>query len=325
MKRREFISLLGGAATLAIVGRSPRAQQPAKVARIGYLSPGSPPASPAFWQGMRDLGYVEGQNILVEYRWAEGKPERLPELAMELSRLKVEVVVAFGTQATFALKSAATTIPVIFQTHADPVEAGFVGSLGRPGGIFSGFTLLAPDLAGKRLALLKEAAPATSRVAVLVNTANPGMQSTLTHLEAAARAVKVTLQILEARTPHEIESSLVALVNGPGSAIYVTLDPLFLGPRKRIAELAAEARLPAMYDVREFVEAGGLMSYGPSFAGSFRRVAYFVDKVLKGVNPAELPVEQPTKFELVINLKTAKALDLTVPQSLLVGADEVIE
>jgi putative tryptophan/tyrosine transport system substrate-binding protein len=323
MRRREFITLLGGA--VAAWPGAARGQQPAKIPRIGYLSAGSPPANLAFWKGMRDLGYAEGQNILIEYRWAEEKPERLPDLAAELIRQKVEVLFAFGTQATLAAKSAAATTPVIFHTHADPVEAGFVSSLGRPGGIFSGLTLMAPDLAGKRLQLLKEAVPAVSDVAVLVNTANPGMHSTLTHLEAAAATLKLKLQILDARAALEIEGSFVTMHRGRASALYVNLDPLFLEHRTQLVELAAKERLPTLYDVKEFVQAGGLMSYGPSLADSFRRVAYYVDRILKGAKPADLPVEQPTKFELVINLKSAKAFGLDFPSTVLARADEVIE
>ena len=323
MRRREFITLLGG--TVIAWPLAARAQRTATIPRIGYLSAGSPPANPAFWQGMRNLGYVEGQNILVEYRWAEGKPERLPELAADLIRLKVEVVFAFGTQAALATKSIATTTPVIFHTHAVPVEAGFAASLARPGGNLTGLTLMARQLVGKRLALLKEPLAATSRVAVLVNTINPGMQSTLRHLEAAAQSLAVELQILEARTPDEVESVFGSVVSHRASALYATLDPLFLDRRTRIVEFAASKQLPALYDVKPFVEAGGLMSYGPNFADSFRRVASFLDKILKGAKPADLPVEQPTEFDLVINLKTAKAFGLEIPPTLVARADEVIE
>ena len=323
MKRRDFITLLGGATVAWPLGAG--AQQPPKIARIGYLSAGSPPPSPAFWQGMRDLGYVEGRNILVEYRWAEGKPERLPELAAELVRLKIDVLFAFGTQSALAARRVTATTPVIFHTHADPIEAGFVGSLARPGGVLSGVTLIAPELAGKRLELLQRTVPTASRVAVLVNTANPGMHSTLRNLEAAAPALQLNLQIFDARAAHELESSLTGIERGRVSALYVSLDPLFLERRTNIIERAAKERLPALFDVKEFAQAGGLMSYGPGLAASFRRMAYYVDRVLKGEKPADLPVEQPTKFELVINLKTAKALGLQFPPTLLALADEVIE
>jgi len=325
--RREFIRIASAAvvASRSFWPLAARAQQPKKVPRIGYLSAGSPPPNRAFWQGMREFGYVESQNILVDYRWAEGKPERLPELTADLIRLKVEVVFAFGTQAALAAKSTATTTPVIFHTHADPVEAGFAASLARPGGNLTGLTLMAPQLVGKRLALLKEALPAASSVAVLVNTTNPGMQSTLRHLEAAAQSLGVKLQILEARTPDEVESIFGSMVSHRASALYATLDPLFLDHRTRIVEFAAREQLPALYDVKPFVEAGGLMSYGPNFADSFRRVASFLDKILKGAKPADLPVLQPTRLELVINLKTSRALGLEIPPKVLALADEVVE
>jgi putative tryptophan/tyrosine transport system substrate-binding protein len=321
MRRREFIALLGIAWPLAA-----RAQQPGKVPRMGFLSAGFPPANPAFWRAMHDLGYVEGGNILVEYGWAEGKPERLPELVTELDRRKVDVIFIFGHQAALAAKSAHITTPVVFLIHADPIEAGLVGSLARPGGNFSGVTMLAPDLAGKRLALLKEVVPATpGRVAVLVNTANPGDQATVSRLEAAAQPLETALQILEARTLQQVEDSFVAMAAGRARALYVALDPLFLEHRTRIVELAAKYQLPAMYDVKEFVAAGGLMSYGPDIPDLFSRGAYFVDRILKGTKPADLPVEQPTLFKLVINLKTAKALGLTIPATVLARADEVID
>ena len=235
--RRKFLAALGGAAAWPLAARAQRAP---KVPRMGYLSAGSPPASPAFWKGMRELGYIEGQNILVEYRWAEGVPERLPELVAELVQLDVDVIYAFGTQATFAAKNASTTTPIIFHTHADPVEAGFVSSLARPGGNFSGFTLIAPQLIGKRLELLKELVPTAASVAILVNTANPGMQSTLGLLQTAARSLDVKLQIVEARSPREIESRFVAVAGGGVGALYVGLDPLFLEQRNRIVEVAAK-------------------------------------------------------------------------------------
>jgi putative ABC transport system substrate-binding protein len=323
MKRREFITLVGGATAMWPVAA--RAQRPGKVPQMGFLSAGVPPANPAFSRAMHDLGYVEGQNILVEYRWAEGKPERLPELATELDRRKVDVIFIFGHQAALAAKRARITTPVVFLIHADPVEAGLVSSLARPGGNFSGVTMLSPDLAGKRLALIKEVVHANPRVAVLVNTANPGDQATVGRLEAAAQTLETELQILEARTLEQVEGSFVAMAAGRARALYVALDPLFLEHRTRIVELAAKYQLPAMYDVKEFVAAGGLMSYGPDFLDLFSRGAYFVDRIIKGTKPADLPVEQPIAFKLVINSKTAKALGLTVPATLLARTDEVIE
>jgi putative ABC transport system substrate-binding protein len=246
-------------------------------------------------------------------------------LVTELDQRKVDVIFIFGHQAALAAKSARITTPVVFLIHADPIDAGLVSSLARPGGNFSGVTMLAPDLAGKRLALLKEVVLATPRVAVLVNTANPGDQATVTRLQAAARPLEMELQILEARTPQQVEGSFVAMAAEHARALYVALDPLFLEHRTQIVVLAAKYQLPAMYDVKAFVAAGGLMSYGPDFVDLFSRGAYFVDRILKGTKPADLPVEQPTAFKLVINLKTAKALNLEVPPSLLARADEVIE
>ena len=246
-------------------------------------------------------------------------------MAAELIRLKVDVVFASGTQATFAAKGAVVTTPVVFSVHADPVEAGFVSSLGRPGGMLSGVTLMAPELAGKRLQLLREIVPAASHIAVLVNIANPGMQSTLTRLQEVARTLETKLQIFDARDGNEVERSIAAMPAGRANALYVSLDPLFVEHRVRIVELAATKRLPALYDVSDFVQAGGLMSYGPRLADLAGRAAVFVDKVIKGAKPAELPVEQPTRFELVINLKTAKALGITIPQSVMLRADEVIQ
>lgn len=324
MKRRTFVSIFGGAAVLA----SPlavRAQLAAKIPRLGYLGVGAPSPSRAFLQAMRDLGYIEGKNVLVEYRGAEGKPDRLPELAAELVRLKVDVVYVSGTQATFAAKGVATTTPIVFSVHSDPVEAGFVSSLGRPGGMLSGVTLVAPELAAKRLQLLREIAPAASNVAVLVNTANPGMQSTLRRLQEAARTLRVKLFILDAHDGNQIDQSLAAMPQGRMNALYVNLDPLFVAHRMRIVEFAAARRLPALYDVRDFVQAGGLLSYGPNFADIAARVAAFVDKIIKGAKPDELPVEQPTRFELVINLKSAKTLGLAIPQPILLRADDVIQ
>jgi len=324
MRRRDLITVLGGAAAAALAP-SPAPAEQSKIPRLGYLYAGTPPLNPAFWQAMRELGYSEGHNIETDYRWAEGNPELLPRLLAELTRLKPDVIFAEGVQATVAVKKVGVATPVIFLTHADPVEAGFVSSLGKPGGMLSGVTMIAPQLAGKRLQLLKEAVPETRRVAILVNTANPGARSTLQQLESAARPLGLNLQILEARSVKEMEDAFTAIINAGANALYVSLDPLFYGQRPRLLDLTADSKLPAMYDVKAFVDAGGLISYGPDFASLFARVAYLIDKVLKGVRPADLPVEQPTKFELVINLKTAQALGLTVPQSLLARADEVIE
>ena len=324
MKRRTFVSIFGGAAVLA----SPLAvcaQLAPKLPRLGYLGVGAPSPSRAFLQAMRDLGYIERKNLLVESRGAEGKPDRLPELAADLARLDVDVIFASGTQATFAAKAAATTTPVVFSVHGDPVEAGFVSSLGQPGGMLTGVTQVAPELAGKRLELLREIAPSAYDIAILVNTANPGMQSTLTRLQEVARTLKMKLHIFNARDGNEIEQGFAAMSQGRMNALYVNLDPLFFEHRLRIAEFAATKRLPALYDVRDFVQAGGLLSYGPNFADLAGRVAAIVDKIIKGAKPAELPVEQPTRFELVINLKSAKTLGLAVPQLILLRANDVIQ
>jgi putative ABC transport system substrate-binding protein len=301
------------------------AQQARKVQRIGYLAPGSPPAFPAFGEGLRAAGYVEGENITVEYRWAEGRLDHLPELAAELMRHSLDVIFTNGYVATAAALKAGGATPIVFSTHVDPVEAGLVTSLARPGGRVTGMTLMAPDLAGKRLQILKETIPGASRVAIMANTENPGSKSTMRHLGVSAGTLGIRLQVLEGRNPKEFDELFAAMMQGRAAALHVSLDPLFLQHRVRIIELAAKHRLPAIYDLRQFAEDGGLMSYGPNFRDHIRSVAGHVARVLKGAKPADLPVEQPTKIELVINLKTAKALGLTIPQSILIRADQVIQ
>jgi len=314
------------------------AQQAGKVHRIGFLSPSSPSdperlASPfgerglaAFRQGLRDLGYVEGQNIAIEYRWAEGRFERLPDLAAELVRLKVDVIVSVVTQATLAAKNATGTIPIVLVAAGDPLGSGLVANLARPGGNVTGPSSMYGDLAGKQLELLKETVPKVSRVAVLWNPANAVWQAQmLRQTEIAARALGLQVQLLEARGPDELEGAFAAMTRERVSALLVQVDVIFALHARRIADLAAKRRVPAMYGSREHVEAGGLMSYAPNVPDLFRRAATYVDKILKGAKPADLPVEQPTKFELVINLKTAKALGLKIPQSILIRADEVIQ
>ena len=314
------------------------AQQAGKVHRIGFLSPSSRSdperlASPfgerglaAFRQGLRDLGYVEGQNIAIEYRWAEGRFERLPDLAAELVRLKVDVIVSVVTQATLAAKNATGTIPIVLVAAGDPLGSGLVANLARPGGNVTGPSSMYGDLAGKQLELLKETVPKVSRVAVLWNPANAVWQAQmLRQTEIAARALGLQLQLLEARGPDELEGAFAAMTRERVSALLVQVDVIFALHARRIADLAAKRRVPAMYGSREHVETGGLMSYAPNIPDLFRRAATYVDKILKGAKPADLPVEQPTKFELVINLKTAKALGLKIPQSVLVRADEVIQ
>ena len=306
------------------------AEQARKVYRIGYIAGTAAPAAAhlveAFRQGLRDLGYVEGENVVIEYRWAEGRYERLPALAAELVRLKVDVIFAVITVAALAAKSATRTIPIVTAAASDPVEQGLVASLARPGGNVTGLTsTVGPEIAGKRLELLKEAVPMVSRVAVLWNPDSPPAAPHLRETEIAARSLRMQLQILEARSPQELESAFAAMTSAHAGALVVLPDAMFFAHRTRIAELAAKHRLPVMHGLREHVEAGDLIAYSVSLRDLWRRAAVFVDKILKGANPADLPVEQPTKFELVINMKTAKALGLTIPPSVLGRADQVIE
>ena len=327
MDRRAFIGTL---AVFLLAGPlAAEAQAPAKVSRIGFLSVGSPTDNlftlEAFQQGLRELGYVEGQNIAIEYRFAEGRPERLPVLAADLVRLKVAVIVTGSPPAPEAAKRATSTIPIVFAVIGDPVAQGLVASLAWPGGNITGLANLAQEVVGKQLELLKEVAPKVSRVAVLQNPSNHAHLFVLRQAEGAARALGVQLHILQARTPPEIEAAFAAMSRQRAGGVVVLRDTLFLTQRTQIAALAAKSRLPAVYGLREEAEAGGLMAYGANVLLMYRRAATYVDKILKGVKPADLPVEQPTKFELVINLKTAKALGLTIPQSLLQRADEVIQ
>ncbi len=326
MNRRTFLCGL----TLGTLSAPLAAEaQAGKVARIGHLSFGS--ATPgsrldeAFRQGLRELGYVEGQNIVIEYRWAEGRAERLPDLAAELVSLKVDIIVAAGTPAPLAAKHATRTIPIVMSSAGDPVGSGLVASLARPGGNVTGLSTFTRELAAKRLQLLKEVVPGVSRVAVLWNAANPYAVLNMRETQAAARTLGVQVQSLEVRGPDDFENALPAAIKGRAGALIVVDDPLTYLYRMRIADFAARNRLPATYGFREFAEAGGLMAFGANLADLYRRAAIYVDKILKGAKPAELPVEQPTKFELIINLKTAKALGLTVPQSVLVRADEIIQ
>jgi putative ABC transport system substrate-binding protein len=331
MDRRDSVTVLAllalGAAPLAA-----EAQQAAKVARIGYLSPNlasSPRLRDAFLQGLRDLGYVEGRDVIIEYRDAEGKLERVPALAAALVALKVDVIfVGGGTRVTLAAMQAAKTVPIVFTGVGDPVESGLVTSLARPGGNATGLSSLGPELVGKRLELLKQAVPAVDRVAVLRLPGALGERTDkdmLTGADLAARALGVRLQFVEARGPEEFARAFSDMSSARARALTVLPSNRFLREHRRLAELAAENRLPAVYTSREFVDAGGLMSYGPNSTDLHRRAATYVDKILKGAKPGDLPVEQPTKFELVINLKTAKALGLTIPQSVLARADEVIQ
>jgi ABC-type uncharacterized transport system substrate-binding protein len=301
------------------------AQQPKKP-RIGFLIPGSSAAYmariEAFRQGLRELGYVEGKNIAIEYRYAEGKLDRLPNLVAELIGLKFDLIVAVGSEATAAAKSATKEIPIVMTNSGDAVRLGFVASLARPGGNITGLTIGGPELVGKRIELLKEAVPKVSRVAILWNPQNPQSDPGFKEAQAAAQALGLKLQILEVRTANDIEDAFRAASKGRTEALLVLNSAFANIHQKRIAELAVKSRLPAMYNV---VDAGFLMSYEVNRIELFRRAATYVDKILKGAKPADLPVEMPTKFEFVINLKTAKALNLTIPQSVLFRADRVIK
>src|SRR5262245_33508220 len=326
--RRLVVSLLA----LGILGGplAVAAQQPAKIPRIGYLRVGAPTAPSnqrnrdAFLQGLQALGYVEGKNIVIEWRFAEGRYERLPDLAAELVRLPVDVLVATSTPEAVAAKAATKTLPIVFAGVGDPLGTGLVASLASPGGNLTGLSLLSRDLDGKRLELLKETVPEASAVAFLGNPANPTLAVHRQELQAAGQALGVQLQLLEVRAPEDFERAFQAATTGRAAGLLVLPDALADAYRTRIVTLAARSRLPAIYPFREWAEVGGLMAYGPNVSESYRRVATYVDKILKGAKPGALPVEQPTKFELVVNLKTARALGLTIPPSLLLRA-EVLE
>jgi ABC-type uncharacterized transport system substrate-binding protein len=307
------------------------AQAPPKVPRVGYLSSGSAfdprrvALSDAFRQGLRDLGYIENKSIGIEARFSEASYDRLPDLAAELVRLKVDVIVAYSTPAARAARGATRTIPIVMSAVIDPVATGLVARLGRPGGNVTGLSLMAPELIGKQMQLLQELIPKVSRVAVLWNPGNPSNEPQLREAEVAARTLRVRLQPLEARGANDLDRAFAAMTRERAGAVIVLVEGVFVDSRTQIARLAEQARLPAVYGLREHAEAGGLMFYGASPADLNRRAAAFVDRILKGAKPADLPVEQPTKFELVINLKTAKALGLTIPQTLILRADQVIE
>ena len=306
------------------------AQRVGKVARIGYLSPVAPGPSPilvAFRQGLGQLGWVEGENLAIEYRWAEGRLDPLPDLAAELVRLKVDVIVTWGP-AVGAAQQATRTIPIVIASTLDAVQSGFVASLAQPGGNITGLTLISPELMGKRLELLKEAFPNISRVALLTGPSGPAFRVItllVKETEAAAQALGMTLQTLEVRDGEDVTRAFTAMARERPDALYVLEAPILYVHQTRIVDLAAASRLPTIFGVRQFVDAGGLLSYGVNVPDLHRRAASYVDKILKGTKPADLPVEQPTKFELVINLKTAEALGLTLPPALLFQADEVIK
>jgi putative tryptophan/tyrosine transport system substrate-binding protein len=310
------------------MARAAEAQPPSgKTARVGYLafSSGPRPSDEAFRQGLRDLGYVEGKNILIEYRWADFKPERALALAAELVRLNVDVIVsAGGSTPALAAKRATTTIPIVFEA-GDPVRAGLVTRLDRPGGNLTGVENFMGELNAKRLELLKEAVPGISRVGALTNPANPATARRLKEVEGAARGLRIKLHVLEARERQGIDAAFAAMARERAEALFVLTDPVFSNQRERIVDLAAKHRLPGIFYSREFAEAGGLLSYSPNLSDTRRRLATYVDKILKGAKPGDLPIEQPTKFEMVINLKTAKAFGLSMPRSILLRADHVIE
>jgi putative ABC transport system substrate-binding protein len=325
MTRREFIAVLGSAAAWPL---AVRAQDAGKIPRIGYLSPGTKLSllDRSFLQGLRELGYVEGKNILIEYRFAGGKFKRLPAMAAELVQLDVDVIVARVTQASLAAKAATKTIPVVMLGVSDPVGSRLVTSLARPGGNITGTSSQTAEVQGKSLELLKEIVPKLSRVAVFWNPANPIFQAQM--LKATKRAAGVLgLQLREfgARNPNEFDNAFAAIINARVDALMVFGDPTLVAHKARIINFAARHHLPAIYGTEDHAEAGGLITYAPDYAAQFRRGAFYVDKILKGTKPADLPVEQPTKFELAINLKTAKALGLQIPPALLIRADKVIE
>jgi ABC-type uncharacterized transport system substrate-binding protein len=327
--KKQILALSFGAVLLALCS-SAMAQQPKKVPRIGFLlatfASVQESRLEAFRQGLRDLGYIEGQNITIEYRWAEGKLDRLPDLAAELVRLKVDVIVTGGPTATRPAKEATSTIPIVMTQDADPVSSGFVASLARPGGNITGLSTLAPEISGKRLELLKQTVPRLSRVAAFGNSTNPESAQSLKETELAAGVFAVQLQYQDVRDPKDIETAFRAAGKGRADAVLVlSATPALLSQRTQVVELAVKNRLPTVYHRREFVEAGGLMTYGVSNSDLARRAAVYVDKILKGAQPADLPVEQPMKFELLINLKAAKQIGLTIPPNVLVRADKVIK
>jgi len=328
MDRRRFLA--GTGAVLLAPPLAAEGQPTGKVYRIGLILTATPSESAhlvkALDEGLRELGYVEGRNVMFERRFAEGRQERLPALAADLVRLKVDTLVTGSNPVIAAVKQASATIPVVMAVSRDPVSAGFIASLARPGGNITGLANdPAPEIIGKNLELLKEAAPRVSRVAFLWNPIPPGAGTYKNAVESAARSLGVTFQSVEVRGRNEFEGAFAAMVRERANGIVVATDPVILGPRSEVVLLAARKRLPAVYGLREFPEAGGFMSYGPNVADQFRRAAVYVNKILKGAKPGDLPVEQATKFELVINLKTAKALGLTIPPSLLGRADEVIQ
>ena len=323
MNRRTFLCGL----TLGTLAAplAAEAQQAIKVPRVGFISDTRQPWDDGFREGLRELGYVAGQSIAIEYRYGEGQFERLPGLAAELARLNVDVIVAAGTQAISAAKQSTRVIPIVMAVTADPIGSGFVASLARPGGNITGLTSLSPDISGKRLELLKEIVPSLSRVGVLWNKGNPDNAKQLREAESAANTLRLEIHHVEVRNADDFDKAFSAIVSARVGALYALGDNLFATNRKRIVGFTAKNKLALMLTTRQGAEAGALVAYGTNFFDLFRRAATYVDKILKGAKPADLPVEQPTKFELVINLTTAKTLGLTIPQSLLLRADHVIE
>jgi putative tryptophan/tyrosine transport system substrate-binding protein len=325
VKRREFISLLGGAA--AAWPLAARAQQAGKLPTIGFLGTAASsawgPWTAAFVQRLHELGWIEGRTVAIQYRWAEGRAERLAEIAAEFVRLKVDVIVT-GGNAAVAAKQASSVVPIVFALVDDPVGSGLVASLARPGGNVTGLSMQSTDLAGKRLALLREVVPGLRRLAIMANVEYPAAVQEVGEIQAAAGTLGLDVPTFEIRRAEDIAPAFEAL-KGRAEALYVVGDALVFTHRVRINTLALAARLPTIFFLREYVEAGGLMSYGPNFPDLFRRAADYVDKILRGAKPGDIPVEQPTKFDLIINLTTAKALGLSIPESFLVRADGVIE
>jgi putative ABC transport system substrate-binding protein len=324
MRRRDFFMLVGGVAAWPLATRA----QQGKLPTIGFLGPATPSTYSqwvaAFVQRLRELGWIEGRNVTIEVRWAEGREERYAEIAAEFVRLKVDVIVMSGTAAVIAAKQATSAIPIVFAAAGDPLGAGLVASLARPGGNITGLSIQQTDSASKRLELLREVVPNLRRLAIMANVGTPGAVLEMREVQATGGSLGLEIVTSEIRRAEDIGAGFEAL-KGRADALYVCTDPLLATNRTRINILAVGARLPTMHGVREYVEAGGLMSYGANFPDLFRRAADFVDKILRGAKPVDIPVEQPTKFDLVINLTTAKALGLTIPESFLLRADEVIE
>jgi putative tryptophan/tyrosine transport system substrate-binding protein len=325
MRRRDFIVALGSAAAMPMAARG---QQAVKRATIGLLGSATAAAqsewTAALLKRLRELGWIEGDNVTMEYRWAEGRTERLPALADELVRLRVDVIVTHNTPPTLAAKKATSTIPVVFATAGDAVGSGIVASLARPGGNVTGLSSMQPDTAGKRVELLRELIPGLARLAAFLDVGNPFSRYDNSEVQRAAQTIGVEVDTFEIRRDEDIARAFQAF-KGRAQALYIPSVPLLFANRVQINNLALAARLPTMHGVRELVEAGGLISYGPHWPDMWRRAANFVDKILRGARAADLPVEQPTKFELIVNLKTAKAIGLAVPPTLLARADEVIE